>query len=57
MKDIGALLDWIAAQPLLDKGRVMVMGGSYGGYMTLASMTHYNDRIRAPSMSSGSRTG
>jgi dipeptidyl aminopeptidase/acylaminoacyl peptidase len=46
VRDIGALLDWIAAQPLLDKGRVMVMGGSYGGYMTLASMTHYNDRFR-----------
>jgi dipeptidyl aminopeptidase/acylaminoacyl peptidase len=24
----------------------MVTGGSYGGYMTLASMTHYNDRFR-----------
>jgi dipeptidyl aminopeptidase/acylaminoacyl peptidase len=45
VKDIGALLDWIAAQPGLDKSRVMVMGGSYGGYMTLASMTHYNDRF------------
>jgi dipeptidyl aminopeptidase/acylaminoacyl peptidase len=46
VKDIGALLDWIAAQPFLDKSRVMVAGGSYGGYMTLASMTHYNDRFR-----------
>jgi len=46
VKDIGALLDWIAGQPSLDKGRVMVTGGSYGGYMTLASMTHYNDRFR-----------
>jgi dipeptidyl aminopeptidase/acylaminoacyl peptidase len=46
VKDIGALLDWIAAQPDLDASRVMVMGGSYGGYMTLASMTHYNDRFR-----------
>jgi dipeptidyl aminopeptidase/acylaminoacyl peptidase len=46
VKDIGALLDWIAAQPSLDRSRVMVTGGSYGGYMTLASMTHYNDRFR-----------
>ena len=46
MSDIGALLDWIAAQPDLDAKRVVVMGGSYGGYMTLASMTHYNDRLR-----------
>jgi dipeptidyl aminopeptidase/acylaminoacyl peptidase len=46
VRDIGALLDWIASQPALDAGRVMVTGGSYGGYMTLASMTHYNDRLR-----------
>jgi dipeptidyl aminopeptidase/acylaminoacyl peptidase len=25
---------------------VAVMGGSYGGYMVLASMTHFNDRLR-----------
>ena len=47
VKDIGALLDWIAKQPQLDASRVMVTGGSYGGYMTLAVATHYNDRIRA----------
>lgn len=47
VKDIGALLDWIAAQPQLDEKRVAVYGGSYGGYMVLASMVHYNDRLRA----------
>jgi dipeptidyl aminopeptidase/acylaminoacyl peptidase len=46
VKDIGALLDWIAQQPDLDKDRVMIMGGSYGGYMTLATAFHYADRIR-----------
>lgn len=46
VKDIGALLDWIAQQPDLDPGRIMVTGGSYGGYMTLAVATNYNDRIR-----------
>ncbi len=46
VKDIGALLDWIAAQPELDKDRIMIMGGSYGGYMTLATAFHYADRIR-----------
>lgn len=45
VKDIGALLDWIATQPDLDANRVVVMGGSYGGYMVLASMTHYSDRL------------
>jgi dipeptidyl aminopeptidase/acylaminoacyl peptidase len=45
VKDIGALLDWIATQPNLDKNRVAVYGQSYGGYMSLAVMTHYADRL------------
>ena len=45
VKDIGALLDWIEKEPSLDASRVGVIGGSYGGYMSLASMTHYNDRL------------
>jgi dipeptidyl aminopeptidase/acylaminoacyl peptidase len=45
-KDINALLDWVATQPDLDPERVMVMGGSYGGHMTLAVSTFYSDRIR-----------
>jgi len=47
VKDIGALLDWIATQPDLDKDRVAVYGGSYGGYMVLASLTHFPERIKA----------
>ncbi len=47
VKDIGALLDWIETQPELDKERVAVYGGSYGGYMVLASMIHFNDRLAA----------
>jgi dipeptidyl aminopeptidase/acylaminoacyl peptidase len=46
VKDIGALLDWIGTQPGLDASRVMVAGGSYGGYMVLASLVHYSDRLR-----------
>lgn len=45
VRDIGALFDWVAQQPELDPRRVMVTGGSYGGYMTLAVATNYNDRI------------
>ena len=47
VKDIGALLDWIGQQPELDPTRIAVAGGSYGGYMTLASLTHFGDRIKA----------
>ncbi len=47
VKDIGALLDWIAKQPELDASRVAVIGGSYGGYMVLASLTHFSDRLKA----------
>jgi dipeptidyl aminopeptidase/acylaminoacyl peptidase len=47
VKDSGALLDWIAQQPDLDKSRVGVTGGSYGGFMSLAVQTTYNDRIKA----------
>jgi len=47
VKDIGALLDWIGRQPELDSSRIAVAGGSYGGYMTLATLTHYGNRIKA----------
>ena len=46
VRDIGALLDWIATRPDLDPDRVMITGGSYGGFMTLACATTYDDRIR-----------
>ncbi len=45
VRDIGALLVWIGLQGDLDRGRVIVAGGSYGGYMTLASLVHYGDRL------------
>jgi dipeptidyl aminopeptidase/acylaminoacyl peptidase len=44
-RDIAALLDWIATRPELDAGRVMVTGGSYGGFMAYAVATTYSDRI------------
>lgn len=45
-KDINALIDWIGTRPDLDADRIAVMGGSYGGHMTLAISTFYSNRIR-----------
>ncbi len=44
-KDINSLMDWIQTQPDLDAGKILITGGSYGGFMTLAVATNYNDRI------------
>ncbi len=53
VKDIGALLDWIKAQPYLDSDRVMIEGGSYGGYLALSAAYIYSDRIRSTISDSG----
>jgi dipeptidyl aminopeptidase/acylaminoacyl peptidase len=45
VRDIGALLDWIRAQRDLDADRVVVQGGSYGGYMALGVATLFAQRI------------
>jgi dipeptidyl aminopeptidase/acylaminoacyl peptidase len=45
VRDIGALFDWIRTQPDLDSNRVIVEGGSYGGYMVLGVATNFPDRI------------
>ncbi|HYX90940.1 MAG TPA: S9 family peptidase [Myxococcaceae bacterium] len=47
LADIGATLDWIARQPDLDSSRVAAFGGSYGGYMTLASAAFFPERFAA----------
>jgi dipeptidyl aminopeptidase/acylaminoacyl peptidase len=47
VKDIGALIDRLRASDHIDSTRIGVTGGSYGGYMALAAMTFYSDRLRA----------
>jgi dipeptidyl aminopeptidase/acylaminoacyl peptidase len=46
LRDIGSLLVWIGVQPGMDRDRVVVMGGSYGGYMTLAALVSYGERLK-----------
>ncbi|MGH8219989.1 MAG: S9 family peptidase [Steroidobacteraceae bacterium] len=46
LRDIGSLLVWIDLQPALDRERVAVLGSGYGGYLALASLADYNDRLR-----------
>lgn len=47
VRDIGSTLDWIAKQPDMDPRRVAVYGGSYGGFMSYATMIEYNQRLIA----------
>ncbi|MBA3804181.1 MAG: S9 family peptidase [Acidobacteria bacterium] len=41
VKDLAAAVDWLKSQGGADPRRIAVMGGSYGGYMTLAAITLY----------------
>jgi dipeptidyl aminopeptidase/acylaminoacyl peptidase len=47
VKDIGAFLDRLQADPGIDPARMAVTGGSYGGYMCYASAIRYGDRFKA----------
>jgi len=46
VKDVGAMLVWIGLQRAFDGKHVVVAGGSYGGYLTLATLVNYSDRLR-----------
>jgi dipeptidyl aminopeptidase/acylaminoacyl peptidase len=46
VKDLGALIVWVDAQPSFDAKHVVVAGQSYGGYLTLAALANYGDRLR-----------
>jgi dipeptidyl aminopeptidase/acylaminoacyl peptidase len=43
VKDLAAAVGWLKASGGADPRRIAVMGGSYGGYMTLAAVTLYPD--------------
>ena len=46
VNDIGAFITALKADAALDGGRLAVMGGSYGGYMVLASLIHHSAELR-----------
>ena len=43
MKDLAAAVDWLKTKGGADPKRIAVVGGSYGGYMTMAAITLYPD--------------
>ncbi len=46
VKDVGAMLVWLELQKNFDAKHVVVAGGSYGGYLSLATLVNYSDRLR-----------
>jgi dipeptidyl aminopeptidase/acylaminoacyl peptidase len=46
VKDVGALLVWLGLQSAYDSKHVVVSGGSYGGYLTLATLANFGERVR-----------
>ncbi|HSK74299.1 MAG TPA: S9 family peptidase, partial [Pyrinomonadaceae bacterium] len=47
VKDLAAAVDWLKTSGGADPKRIAVMGGSYGGYMTMAAITLYPDLFAA----------
>jgi len=47
VKDIQSSADYLVANKIGDPKRLGVMGGSYGGYMTMAGLTQYPDLFKA----------
>jgi dipeptidyl aminopeptidase/acylaminoacyl peptidase len=46
VKDVGALLVWLSLQNGFDAKHVVVSGESYGGYLTLATLVNFGERLR-----------
>jgi len=47
VRDLLAAHDWLCSNEIVDPDRIGVMGGSYGGFMTLAAITEAPDRWAA----------
>jgi len=46
VKDVGALLVWLRLQSAYDAKNVVVSGSSYGGYLALATLVNFSERLR-----------
>jgi dipeptidyl aminopeptidase/acylaminoacyl peptidase len=46
VKDVGALLVWLSLQTAYDAKHVVVSGDSYGGYLALATLVNFSERLR-----------
>jgi len=47
VEDIKACVDYVVAEGIADKKRIGIMGGSYGGYMTMAGLAEYPELFAA----------
>ncbi len=47
IKDIKSSVEFVAIQGYADPNRIGIMGGSYGGYMTMAGLSEYPDLFTA----------
>ena len=47
VRDIKACVDYLVQEKIADPKRIGIMGGSYGGYMTMAGLTEYPDLFAA----------
>lgn len=47
IRDLDAVAAWAGASPELDASRIVVYGGSYGGYMVMAGLTWFPERFCA----------
>lgn len=47
VRDIKACIDYVVGAGVADPRRIGIMGGSYGGYMTMAGMAEYPDLLAA----------
>ncbi|MEI3599496.1 alpha/beta hydrolase family protein [Oceanobacillus sp. MO10714A] len=43
VKDVVSLVDWLKQDPAIDTSKIALLGGSYGGFLTLAAISHYPD--------------